>query len=184
MDKLLESGLKILYYIYVPFVVLFRLLNLIVIQPMWYILSLVVQPFIYIGYFFTAAAGYPLRFLATFETLWIYLSTAALIGLLSGGILYFSATFLTSLLRLETSDADKVHPTPKRTIADYRAKRRQKKFKSPYPLSNYGTDSSSKVLSYGPPTSSSTLLGESGGWPTTGPFASSTILEEDGSDLS
>jgi hypothetical protein len=57
--------------------------------------------------------------------MYIYLSTAVLIGLFTGAILLFAQQVFTSVLKLNQSTPDSI--PAKRTIADHRAHRRKRK---------------------------------------------------------
>lgn len=49
----------------------------------------------------------PLKFLAKFETIYIYLGVAALIGLITGSILHLSSAILVSMLSLDSQQKEK-----------------------------------------------------------------------------
>jgi hypothetical protein len=113
------------------------------------------------------------------KTLYIYLSTAAFLGLFFGALLYFSSNFLITILRLDQPPPPKIQPA-KRSVADYRASRLKKKSKQmdritkALPLVS-GLDRDLK----------SPAMGEAAMWSSRGPplsSASQTILEEEDSE--
>lgn len=57
------------------------------------------------------------------QTVYIYLGIAGLVGLATGGVLHYSASFLNSLLRLESTGAD----SEGRTAASYRKEKQKKR---------------------------------------------------------
>jgi hypothetical protein len=113
------------------------------------------------------------------KTLYIYLSTAALLGLFFGSLLYFSSVILIRVLQLDQPPTPKILPA-KRTVADYRASRRKKKSKQIERLVKALPQKSQLERELKSPT-----LGETTMWSSRGPPLSSTsqtILEEEDSE--
>jgi len=99
-------------------------------RPVWYILYILILPFLHVGEAVWAMFSYPARLFpgSLVETLWIYLSTAAVIGLLTGAALVITHQILFSVLKLNRPSSATTTPRPaKRTMADYRASRDQKR---------------------------------------------------------
>ncbi|KAN0103060.1 hypothetical protein V8E51_011373 [Hyaloscypha variabilis] len=105
---------SVLYYISLPFtIVLITIYNGIVIA---------LAPALHLGHYLLSGLLLPLTLLAKFETLYIYLGVAAVIGLLTGSILHMSSSLLVSIFNLT--------PTPEetgRSAASVRAARETKK---------------------------------------------------------
>ncbi|KAK0100999.1 hypothetical protein ONS95_013011 [Cadophora gregata] len=98
------------YYVSLPITIIFR----------WIVacLTLVSNLAMYISSGFLL----PLRFLAKFETMFIYLGVAAVIGLITGSILHLSSSLLDSVFNLTTAPEE-----TGRSAASVRAAREQKK---------------------------------------------------------
>lgn len=73
---------------------------------------------------------WPLRFMARFETLYIFLSVALLVGLLAGVALHYTSGILTALFDL---DCNSEEPQRGRTMASYRARREKLRCKTRIP---------------------------------------------------
>ncbi|PMD43381.1 hypothetical protein L207DRAFT_509909 [Hyaloscypha variabilis F] len=105
---------SVLYYISLPFtIVLITIYNGIVIA---------LAPALHLGHYLLSGLLLPLTLLAKFETLYIYLGVAAVIGLFTGSILHMSSSLLVSIFNLT--------PTPEetgRSAASVRAARETKK---------------------------------------------------------
>ncbi|CZR58916.1 uncharacterized protein PAC_08808 [Phialocephala subalpina] len=100
---------SILYYCSLPITTLFS----------WLLIPL--APLLYLCHYIAAGCLLPFALLAKFETLYIYLGVAAVIGLVTGSVLHLSSTVLVSLFDLT--------PTPEekgRTAASVRAAREKK----------------------------------------------------------
>ncbi|KAF1983390.1 hypothetical protein K402DRAFT_382837 [Aulographum hederae CBS 113979] len=97
---------------------------LVCLKPLLYVLYLIVLPVVYLAGYVADVGRGVWRVLGRFETLYIYLSTAFLVGLVAGGILYLTSSFLSSILGL---DSDSQPDKPTRSIADFRANRKTKK---------------------------------------------------------
>lgn len=114
---------SIFYYLSVPFTTVFSwVLG-------WVLTAL--APLIHLGHYFVSGFLLPLKLLAKFETLYIYLGVAAIIGLVTGSILHLSSTVLISLFNLT--------PTPEetgRSAASVRAAREQKKLEDAWQSSS------------------------------------------------
>ncbi|KIW09374.1 uncharacterized protein PV09_00270 [Verruconis gallopava] len=97
--------------------------------PILYFLYLLLLPFIHFCQAIWAIVLYPAQCFpgSLVETIYIYLSTAALIGLFAGSILLFVHQGFISVLKLNHSPPP---PEPaKRTMADHRARRKERKEK-------------------------------------------------------
>ncbi|KAI9818527.1 MAG: hypothetical protein M1827_000586 [Pycnora praestabilis] len=105
----LKTTLNVLYYLIYPILVLLG----------W--MSMIFAPVFYLGHYILHAFIVPIRLLAMFESLYIFLGTAAIVGILTGSILHFSSTLLASTLNL-----DSVPAREGRTAASVRAARREK----------------------------------------------------------
>ena len=60
----------------------------------------------------------------TQQTLYIYLGTAGLVGCMTGAVIYFIFTFLSSSLNIDATS--RAMPPKGRTTAEFRAARREK----------------------------------------------------------
>jgi hypothetical protein len=99
------------------------------------------------------------------QTLYVYLGTAALIGCITGGVIFIFFKFLSSFLNIDSALA----PQPRdriRTTADFRAARREKKEESIHPS----------------PASTPVVLKKASGTRRRGLF-SQIIIEEEDSDF-
>jgi len=116
------------YYIFLGFTI--------IMHPLYVVLMFVLQPVIYLGLVISYCVTWPFYFLLRFETLYIFLGTAGLIGLASGLLLHFYYGFMYSLFGLAPH-----HNTKKiRTAKEYRESVREREPKSPIkaPLSPTG----------------------------------------------
>ncbi|EPE34025.1 hypothetical protein GLAREA_07038 [Glarea lozoyensis ATCC 20868] len=93
-------------------------------------LLVLLAPAIYLGRYVLAAALLPVKLFAKFETLYIYLGVAAIVGLVTGVILHFFSTLLVSLFNLTPAAQE-----PRRTAASVRAEREQKKLEAAWEFS-------------------------------------------------
>ncbi|KAF2238671.1 hypothetical protein EV356DRAFT_573248 [Viridothelium virens] len=164
MNQFFGSILTVLYYIGLPFWLpatwLLRAL-----KPLYYFLAFLALPFIYLSRFIAYLVTWPFLFLARFETLYIYVGVASLVGIVTGCLVYGVLQILSSVLRLSS---DELEPeVPKRTVASYRAARRKRKGK------NSKDALMSPVYLSRSEKESNTQLG----------LLSQTILEEDDSDF-
>ncbi|RDW89384.1 hypothetical protein BP6252_01416 [Coleophoma cylindrospora] len=117
----------VLYYTFLPLTTLVR----------WILICL--APLIQLFHYFMAALMFPVHLLARFETLYIYLGIAAVIGLITGSILYFSSTVLISLFNLESVPEDKG-----RTAASVRAAREQRKLEEAWQSSSLNSEQTTR----------------------------------------
>ncbi|KAF2086963.1 hypothetical protein K490DRAFT_43462 [Saccharata proteae CBS 121410] len=165
MNDYLAILLTILYY--VLFLPIYKIAQwiIVVVSPIWFGLHFLLLPFIHLGHFLWQAALLPLNVLAKFETLYVFLGVAGIIGVATGGILYFGIWFLNTALNLQAPEEEPARRTP----ATYRAERKRKKramqgfVKAPAPISM--SSSGKETLSSRPRD-----------------LLSQTILEEDDSD--
>ncbi|KAI9646968.1 hypothetical protein NHQ30_004969 [Ciborinia camelliae] len=79
-------------------------------------------PLLHLGNSLISALLLPLKVLAKFETLIIFLGSAVLIGLITGSILHISSSVLASLFNLTSSPAE-----TGRSVASIRTAQEQKK---------------------------------------------------------
>ncbi|CAO2649635.1 Nn.00g070200.m01.CDS01 [Neocucurbitaria sp. VM-36] len=107
-----------------------KLINITVIllSPIWNVARFLSLPFIHLGHTIISILSFPFRtkWLERFETLYIYLGTAGLIGCITGTVLFILFKLLSSTLNI---DATIVPEQGARgpTAAEYRAARRQKR---------------------------------------------------------
>ncbi|KAF2854360.1 hypothetical protein T440DRAFT_273728 [Plenodomus tracheiphilus IPT5] len=93
-----------------------------VLSPFYRVALFLLLPFIHAGQVVINILSFPFsaKWLERIETLYIYLGTAALIGCITGGILYTIIRVLSSTLNIDA----KAPPKPRqksRTVAQYRA---------------------------------------------------------------
>ncbi|KAG9247873.1 hypothetical protein BJ878DRAFT_122024 [Calycina marina] len=86
---------SIFYCIYLPLTTIFTLL--------YSCFLVALAPLLHLASYALSAALLPVKFLAKFETLYIYLGVAAVIGLLTGAILYVSSSILMSIFNLAST---------------------------------------------------------------------------------
>lgn len=111
------------YYLLLPAATLLR----------WLFIAL--APLFHLGTFIASGFLMPLSLLAKFETLYIYLGVAAVVGLVTGSILHISSTILVSLFNLT--------PTPEergRSAASVRAAREQQKLEEAWQSTSFKSD--------------------------------------------
>ncbi|CAG8962252.1 hypothetical protein HYFRA_00005305 [Hymenoscyphus fraxineus] len=82
------SAMRIFSYLLLPLNFLYQ------------VLLIVLAPLIHLGGYVVSVCLLPLKVLAKFETVYIYLGIAALVGLVTGSILHLSSSALISLLNL------------------------------------------------------------------------------------
>jgi len=114
---------SIFYYLFLPLSTLFA----------WLLLAL--SPVLHLGSYLASGFLLPLRLLAKFETLYIYLGVAAVIGLVTGSILHLSSTVLVSLFNLTSTPEEKG-----RSAASVRAAREQRKLEEVWQNSSFKGD--------------------------------------------
>ncbi|KAF2484746.1 hypothetical protein BDY17DRAFT_309912 [Neohortaea acidophila] len=85
-------------------------------------LSFILAPLVYLARFLWACFLFPFHFLAKFETLYIYLSVAAFIGIVGGLVISLLYGSLQGALGL-----DQQQNPPGRTIKQYRKEKQEKK---------------------------------------------------------
>ncbi|KAH6684423.1 hypothetical protein B0J14DRAFT_11938 [Halenospora varia] len=90
----------------------------------------VLAPVIYLGSYVVAGALLPLKLLAKFETIYIYIGVGAAVGLVTGSILHLSSSVLVSLFNLSAPPEFQG-----RTAASVRAAREQKKLEGAWEAS-------------------------------------------------
>ncbi|PMD65143.1 uncharacterized protein K444DRAFT_520190 [Hyaloscypha bicolor E] len=119
---------SVLYYLSLPFTTVFTTVY------NWVLIAL--APALHLGHYLFSGMLLPLRLLAKFETLYIYLGVAAVIGLLTGSILHMSSSILVSIFNLT--------PTPEeigRSAASVRAAREKKKLEQAWQSSTTKVES-------------------------------------------
>ncbi|OAL02731.1 hypothetical protein IQ06DRAFT_217203 [Phaeosphaeriaceae sp. SRC1lsM3a] len=102
-----------------------------VLAPIWTFVSFILLPFIHLAQTITSILTFPFRgaWLERIETLYIYLGTAALIGCVTGVVIFIVFKFISSSLAIDSS----LVPQPReraRTTAEFQAARREKKERS------------------------------------------------------
>lgn len=117
------------------------------------------------------AASIPFRFLAKFETVYIFFGTAVLLGLLTGVILYATSYLVGPILGL-SKQADE----PQRTAASYRADRADRKAREARTRTSMGLGSSKSAEGILKFEDSDWHSGREFGPPT--PMMGTMILEE------
>ncbi|KAI9661760.1 MAG: hypothetical protein M1821_008999 [Bathelium mastoideum] len=124
MNQYLRLALAALYYISLPvWITIIWLYK--VIKPLYHVLVFFALPFIYLGRFMLFLISWPFFVLAKFETLYIYIGVASLVGIATGTVIYGILQILSSALHLESEES--TPEMPKRTVASYRAARRKRK---------------------------------------------------------
>ncbi|PBP17451.1 hypothetical protein BUE80_DR011787 [Diplocarpon rosae] len=113
-----------LYYLSAPFTIVF-----------WWAVACL-APFQHLGNYILSALLLPLRLLAKFETLYIFLGTAAIIGLITGSVLHLSSSVLVSVFNLNS-----VSEEIGRSAATVRAAREKKKLEQALQTSKAKSDS-------------------------------------------
>jgi len=99
----------ILYYLLLPFkIAVLSLLS-------------ILAPVLHLGHYVLSVLVLPLRLLGNFETIYIYLGVAAVIGLLAGFLLHITSSMFVSILNLKPSPEEKGPP-----VASVYAVKRQK----------------------------------------------------------
>ncbi|KAF2012574.1 hypothetical protein BU24DRAFT_254689 [Aaosphaeria arxii CBS 175.79] len=161
---------RIAFYTSWPFVKLAHLLTFIL-SPFWRIAQFFLLPFTVLvqGLLGILLLPFRLNLLERFETIYIYLGIASLIGFAAGAALYVTFHVLSTTLRIDTATEleDRKHANA-RTIEAYRAERKSKRRRS-------GKD----VLSISPTITS----GEAVMARRQRGLLSQTIIEEEDSDF-
>ncbi|KAF1915434.1 hypothetical protein BDU57DRAFT_273201 [Ampelomyces quisqualis] len=137
--------------------------------PICTLLRFLLLPFIHLAHTVISAVTYPfsVQWLHRIETLYVYLGTAALVGSITGAIIFIVFRFLSSSLNINSPMVPHPRHRP-RTTADFRAARRQKKEEEE--SLNYSAASTPVVLKRVPGMRSQGLL-------------SQAIIEEEDSDF-
>ncbi|KAB8299912.1 hypothetical protein EYC80_000155 [Monilinia laxa] len=117
------------YYLSLPIALIFNWLLV--------ILRTTLAPFLHLGNSFISTLLLPLKVLAKFETLIIFLGSAVLIGLITGLILRISSSLLTSLFKLTPSPEE-----TGRSVSSIRAAQGEKKRNSNPDLLKWKVDPS------------------------------------------
>ncbi|KAI9677556.1 MAG: hypothetical protein M1817_006510 [Caeruleum heppii] len=92
----LSTTSSVLYYVFYPVTTLLA----------WALIGL--APVLHLLHYAVHACLLPLRVLARFETLYIYLGVAVLIGLLTGSVLHFSTSLLISISDLRSTPLEEL----------------------------------------------------------------------------
>ncbi|KAF2157957.1 hypothetical protein K461DRAFT_290218 [Myriangium duriaei CBS 260.36] len=131
MHPYLESTLTVLFWVVYPLywivwwiVYLLVQAGLYILNPLYNVLLFILRPFILVGSFVGQLAYLPIDIIARFETIYIYLGVASLVGVVAGLVLHFTFSALVSVLGLKQSS---------RAISTYRSRepRRQQAVKAP-----------------------------------------------------
>ncbi|KAL8675967.1 MAG: hypothetical protein Q9186_007464 [Xanthomendoza sp. 1 TL-2023] len=88
-----------------------------------FIILALAAPFVNTAYYAFHGCVWPWRFLAKFETLYVFLGVAMLVGVVTGTSLHYASGMLAALLRLEKRPQEEPRG---RTMASYRAERTRK----------------------------------------------------------
>lgn len=91
--------------------------------PFYRVTVFLLLPFTHAAHVLTNVLSFPftVKWLERIETLYVYLGTAALIGCITGGILYTIMRVLSSTLNINPSSAMPKPRQKSRTVAEYRA---------------------------------------------------------------
>ncbi|KAF2490495.1 hypothetical protein BU16DRAFT_543814 [Lophium mytilinum] len=132
----LSTTLSVLYYIILLPIVKLTQFILLVLLPLWRLIQWILLPVTHLARVLLGVALFPFhaQLLSRFETLYIYLGVAGLVGSITGLILFTCFNFLSTILRIDAATEDK--QAQGMTAASYRAARRRKQAIQPaYPLS-------------------------------------------------
>ncbi|KAI4131180.1 MAG: hypothetical protein LQ338_001385 [Usnochroma carphineum] len=112
------------------YLTLLKLLSLYLFYPIFLFLKYVglllvavAAPFLHLAHYLLHGCMWPLRFLAKFETLYIFVGAALLVGVVTGATLHYASAFLIALMNLESQPEEEPRG---RTMASYRAERKDK----------------------------------------------------------
>ncbi|KAF2811486.1 uncharacterized protein BDZ99DRAFT_440359 [Mytilinidion resinicola] len=136
MPNWLSTTLSVLYYIILLPVVKLVQLILLVLLPLLSLVQWILLPVTHLARVLLGVALLPFhaQLLSRFETIYIYLGVAGVIGSITGLILFACFNFLSALLRIDAAPEDT--QAKGMTAASYRAARRRKQAIQPiYPLS-------------------------------------------------
>ncbi|KAI9850688.1 MAG: hypothetical protein M1838_005252 [Thelocarpon superellum] len=111
MNYYLSTAITVGYYVVYPITTLIS----------WLLVCL--APVLHLAHYTFHALLLPLRILAKFETLYIYLGVAAVVGILTGSILHFSSGLLIWALDLRSSTEEDLGPHVERSRAALRKKK-------------------------------------------------------------
>ncbi|KAK0285688.1 hypothetical protein LTR35_005028 [Friedmanniomyces endolithicus] len=139
MNIYLAVTITVLWYIGYPIAfVLYYAAHAIVfvLRTLYRPVAFLLQPLVYLGHFILACLIAPFALLAKFETLYIYLGIAALVGVAIGLAQRYLYGRLSRLLRLDSKP--KVSP-PARTAKEYREAKRREQAKAEAPLISAGS---------------------------------------------
>ncbi|KAK0265135.1 hypothetical protein LTR91_008314 [Friedmanniomyces endolithicus] len=139
MNIYLAVTITILWYIGYPiaFVLYYAALAILfALRTLYRPVAFFLQPLIILGRFILACLLAPLALLAKFETLYIYLGIAALVGIAIGLAQHYLYSRLSKLLRLDSKP--KASP-PARTAKEYREAKRKEQAKAEAPLISAGS---------------------------------------------
>ncbi|KAB2576488.1 hypothetical protein BFW01_g2868 [Lasiodiplodia theobromae] len=164
MDDGTALLLAVPYYLFVLPVSAILSVLFAVLSRLYNALQFVLLPFIYLAHFAWRAVVFPFVMLAKLETLYVYLGVAGIVGVTTGGILYFSFSVLKSAFNLDSPEE-----FSGATAAEYRAARRKKKAAQRNAGAPMPMDSSSQLREI-PRSKRRDLLAQ-------------TILEEDDADF-
>ncbi|KAF2253906.1 hypothetical protein BU26DRAFT_516174 [Trematosphaeria pertusa] len=100
-----------------------------ILSPFWAILQFVFLPLIYLVHAILAVILLPFRLhlLERFETIYIWLGIASLIGCVTGGALFLLFRILSSALNIDAAAAESKTRDRGRTAKEYRAARHERK---------------------------------------------------------
>lgn len=147
--RVLATISRLLFVLTWPFVKLARGVALLL-SPVWTVAQFILLPLTVVVQAVLSILLFPFRlnWLDRFETIYIYLGIATLIGFLAGAVLYLSFNFLTSTLRIDSSRSisaleSKTRRKP-RTTVEYRADRDKRKGIVPVPSTTLRGDMASQ----------------------------------------
>ncbi|KAK5722555.1 hypothetical protein LTR15_005786 [Elasticomyces elasticus] len=137
MNIYLATTITVLWYICYPiaFAVYYAAIALVFIAKILYRpVGFLLQPLLYLGRFTLACLIAPFELLGRFETVYIYLGIAALVGITIGLAQLYLYNLLIRLLRLDTKPV----PQRTRTAREYREAKRKEQEKADAPLISSG----------------------------------------------
>ncbi|KAK5121995.1 hypothetical protein LTR85_004567 [Meristemomyces frigidus] len=133
----LANTLTVLWYICWPIVIILYYLAvavLFIIKLLYRPVGFLLQPLVYFGRFLLACSIAPFQLLAKFETLYIYLGIAAIVGLVVGLVVSYAYGSISSLLRVDSEP----NPPSVLTAKEYRAVKNTERAKLEAPVMSSG----------------------------------------------
>ncbi|KAK5133165.1 hypothetical protein LTR08_008101 [Meristemomyces frigidus] len=134
----LANTLSILWYICWPvgvFLYYLAIAVLTIVKLLYQPVGFLLQPLVYVGHFILACLIAPFRLLVKFETLYIYLGIAAIVGLVIGLLVSYVYSSLSGILRLDPKPEQPLS----RSAREYREAKQAKKARAEAPLASSGS---------------------------------------------